>query len=93
MSLHLEHLNPEQLAAVTLPDEHALILAGAAGLFVAAVLGVLTVQQSSVWKDSITLWDHALALDRSVPLVWANHGMARMHAGDIQGRIVIDFQK
>ena len=29
MSLQLEHLNPEQLAAVTLPDEHALILAGA----------------------------------------------------------------
>ena len=29
MSLHLEHLNPEQLAAVTLGDEHALILAGA----------------------------------------------------------------
>ena len=29
MSLHLEHLNPEQLAAVTLPDRHALILAGA----------------------------------------------------------------
>ncbi|HEX6298778.1 MAG TPA: UvrD-helicase domain-containing protein [Burkholderiales bacterium] len=29
MPLHLEHLNPEQLAAVTLPDEHALILAGA----------------------------------------------------------------
>jgi DNA helicase-2/ATP-dependent DNA helicase PcrA len=27
--LHLEHLNPEQLAAVTLPDEHALVLAGA----------------------------------------------------------------
>jgi DNA helicase-2/ATP-dependent DNA helicase PcrA len=29
LPLHLEHLNPEQLAAVTLPDEHALILAGA----------------------------------------------------------------
>ena len=29
MSLHLELLNPEQLAAVTLADEHALILAGA----------------------------------------------------------------
>src|SRR5256886_15772428 len=29
LSLHLEHLNPEQLAAVTSPDEHALILAGA----------------------------------------------------------------
>jgi DNA helicase II / ATP-dependent DNA helicase PcrA len=29
LSLHLEHLNPEQLAAVTAPDEHALILAGA----------------------------------------------------------------
>ena len=29
MSLHLEHLNPEQLAAVTAPDRHALILAGA----------------------------------------------------------------
>ncbi|MGE0873385.1 MAG: UvrD-helicase domain-containing protein [Burkholderiales bacterium] len=27
--MHLEQLNPEQLAAVTLPDEHALILAGA----------------------------------------------------------------
>jgi DNA helicase-2/ATP-dependent DNA helicase PcrA len=29
LSLHLETLNPEQLAAVTLGDEHALILAGA----------------------------------------------------------------
>jgi DNA helicase-2/ATP-dependent DNA helicase PcrA len=29
LSLHLEHLNPEQLAAVTAADEHALILAGA----------------------------------------------------------------
>jgi len=29
LSLHLEHLNPEQLAAVTLEDAHALILAGA----------------------------------------------------------------
>jgi DNA helicase-2/ATP-dependent DNA helicase PcrA len=29
LSLHLEQLNPEQLAAVTLPDQHALILAGA----------------------------------------------------------------
>jgi len=29
LSLRLEHLNPEQLAAVTLPDQHALILAGA----------------------------------------------------------------
>jgi len=29
LSLHLELLNPEQLAAVTLADEHALILAGA----------------------------------------------------------------
>ena len=33
MSLHLEHLNPEQLAAVTLPEDkgggHALVLAGA----------------------------------------------------------------
>jgi DNA helicase-2/ATP-dependent DNA helicase PcrA len=29
LSLHLEHLNPEQLAAVTLADRHALILAGA----------------------------------------------------------------
>jgi len=29
VSLHLDQLNPEQLAAVTLPDRHALILAGA----------------------------------------------------------------
>ena len=29
MSLHLEHLNPEQFAAVTAADRHALILAGA----------------------------------------------------------------
>src|SRR5499427_9677724 len=29
MSALLEHLNPEQLQAVTLPSEHALILAGA----------------------------------------------------------------
>src|SRR3979490_577663 len=32
LSLPLEPLNPEQLAAVTLPDEHALILAGAASV-------------------------------------------------------------
>ncbi|MCX7960930.1 MAG: UvrD-helicase domain-containing protein [Burkholderiales bacterium] len=29
MALHLEQLNPEQLAAVTAPDEHLLVLAGA----------------------------------------------------------------
>jgi DNA helicase-2/ATP-dependent DNA helicase PcrA len=29
LSLHLEHLNPEQLAAVTLAEGHALVLAGA----------------------------------------------------------------
>src|SRR6187431_2020958 len=29
LSLHLENLNPEQLAAVTLPEGHALVLAGA----------------------------------------------------------------
>jgi len=29
----LHHLNPEQLAAVTLPPEHALILAGAGSEF------------------------------------------------------------
>jgi DNA helicase-2/ATP-dependent DNA helicase PcrA len=29
LSLHLEHLNPEQLAAVTLSEGHALVLAGA----------------------------------------------------------------
>jgi len=29
LSLHLEHLNPEQLAAVTAEDEHMLVLAGA----------------------------------------------------------------
>ena len=31
MSLHLEHLNPDQLAAVTLGAEHALVLAGGRG--------------------------------------------------------------
>jgi tetratricopeptide (TPR) repeat protein len=36
--------------------------AAAASLAVAAVLAVLTVRQTMVWKDSITLWRHTLAV-------------------------------
>ena len=41
VSLHLEHLNPEQLAAVTLPDGYVLLVASVAQIAIApAVQGV-----------------------------------------------------
>lgn len=42
-----------------------------------AALGVLTFQQIGVWHDSISLWDHALALDPNNYIAYNNRGWAR----------------
>ena len=48
-------------------------------------LGVLTVAQTGVWKDSRTLWDHTLRLDPANYLAYTNRGVARHAAGDLDG--------
>ena len=51
---------------------HALAVAGVA----LAVLGPLTVRQTAVWRDSRTLWTHAIRLDPASYLAYTNRGWA-----------------
>jgi tetratricopeptide (TPR) repeat protein len=55
-----------------------------AGLALAA-LGALTFQQSRVWKDSRTLWDHVLRLDPTNYVAYLNRGLAKQYDGDLAG--------
>ena len=58
----LEGLNPEQLAAVTLPHQHALILAGA------ITAGVL------IWRDRTSSWQTVVAgLVLAVMIAFSGH--------------------
>lgn len=59
--------------------------AGAAAVLLA--LGVLTFRQTGFWKDSFTLWDHALRIDTSAALPFYNRGLARATKGDLDGAI------
>jgi tetratricopeptide (TPR) repeat protein len=59
-------------------------IAGAtAAAVVLLALGVLTARQTARWRDSETLWTHALALDPSSYIAWTNRGVARQLAGDL----------
>ncbi|HEV3028789.1 MAG TPA: tetratricopeptide repeat protein, partial [Planctomycetota bacterium] len=60
-------------------------------LAVLLTLGVLTWRQSQVWKDSISLWNHALALDPGGYLPYNNRGTAKYEQGDVDGAI-LDYQ-
>jgi len=56
----------------------------AAVVVAAAALSVLTVRQTGVWKDSITLWTHEISIyPDSVPLAYANRGIAYGEEGRI----------
>jgi tetratricopeptide (TPR) repeat protein len=59
--------------------------AGAGGVLV--TLGVLTAAQTLRWRDSMTLWTHALALDPANYIAATNRGVARQLAGDIDGAV------
>jgi len=51
------------------------------------VVGVLTFQQTRVWHDSLTLWNHTLALDPENHIAWTNRGWARQLGGDVASAI------
>jgi hypothetical protein len=70
------------------------LLAAALGRFPATVplagaavvgLGLLTVQQTRVWHDSRTLWEHALRLDDDNFIAYLNRGTVRQLEGDLVG--------
>jgi hypothetical protein len=58
--------------------------ASAVGL---VVLGVLTYRQTGVWRDSRTLWEHALQLDPRSWVAYTNRGVTRDGAGDHDGAL------
>jgi tetratricopeptide (TPR) repeat protein len=47
------------------------------------VLGALTFQQTQVWKDSYTLWNHALGIDATDYIAYTNRGFARQALGEL----------
>jgi Flp pilus assembly protein TadD len=54
---------------------------------VLVVLGALSFRQSGTWKDSMTLWNHALEVDPTLYMAWANRGATRMEQGDVNGAL------
>jgi len=56
------------------------------------MLGFMTQSQVKVWKNSETLWSHALISHPDEDLILANRGNNRGKTGDISGAI-IDFEK
>jgi tetratricopeptide (TPR) repeat protein len=51
--------------------------AAAAAAIVLATYGALTFRQTRVWHDSLTLWNHALAIDPDNWVAYTNRGFAR----------------
>lgn len=49
---------------------------------VLVALGTMTVRQTGVWRNSLTLWDHAVALDSRNYFAYSNRGIAKYEAGD-----------
>ena len=54
------------------------------------LLGVRTYEQTRVWADSLTLWNHALATDPTNHVAYANRGNARLAKADVSGALA-DF--
>jgi tetratricopeptide (TPR) repeat protein len=79
------------VAAGTLRVAHApqpAPYAAAAVIAVAlALLGVGTFAQTRVWHDSLTLWNHVLALEPASHIAYTNRGHAREAAGDRDGAL------
>jgi len=61
------------------------IAAGAA--VVLLTLSILTWRQTLIWKDSLSLWDHALRLNPNSYLPYNNRGTAKYEKGDLVGAI------
>ncbi|MBV8879351.1 MAG: tetratricopeptide repeat protein, partial [Planctomycetaceae bacterium] len=67
--------------APRIPRPALISVAGA----VLVALALLSVRQIRVWRDSMTLWDHAIALDPGSYLAFNNRGTARAERGDSEG--------
>ncbi len=61
---------------------HAAMVAVAIGVL---GLGVITVQQVSVWRDTDTLWRHAVAVDPACSICRNNLGVVLYNRGDLVG--------
>jgi tetratricopeptide (TPR) repeat protein len=53
----------------------------AAGVAVCLVMALMTAQQVSYWKDSVSLWAHAVAVTTDNPRAQTNYGFALAEAG------------
>lgn len=62
-------------------------LAVVAAVCVLATLGILTARQAQVWRNSFTLWTHALELNPNNVVAYMNRGTAREAAGDLDGAL------
>ena len=64
-------------ALIRLRRSTALTRSATAGAAIAlVVLGILSVRQTSVWRDPLTLWTHALRLDPDNYVAYTNRGWA-----------------
>jgi protein O-mannosyl-transferase len=61
--------------------------AAAAMSAVLLLLGALSFRQSGFWKDSMALWNHALEVDPTLYMAWANRGAVKMSRGDVEGAL------
>jgi len=59
----------------------------AAALVVAAALGALAFSQTALWKDSVSLFTHTLAVTERNALAHKNLGVALANAGDQEGAL------
>jgi tetratricopeptide (TPR) repeat protein len=64
----------------------------AAALIVFVPLSYLTVQQTRVWKDSISLWDQVLEKEPDVNIAGVNRGIAYMKRGQLD-KALSDFTR
>ncbi|HUE30733.1 MAG TPA: tetratricopeptide repeat protein, partial [Verrucomicrobiae bacterium] len=48
-------------------------------------LGVLTIGQIAVWRDSFALWEYTLRIDPTNYIAYTNRGVARHARGDLEG--------
>jgi Tfp pilus assembly protein PilF len=55
---------------------------------VLGVLGALTIRQVAGWRDSLTLWEHAIRVDPANAMAYLNRGWARHLRGDRVAAIV-----
>ncbi|HLY07795.1 MAG TPA: tetratricopeptide repeat protein, partial [Planctomycetota bacterium] len=66
--------------------------AAAVAVLSIALLGALTVRQCGYWRDSVALWDRAIAIEPDVYFSLQNRGSAKMDLPDVPGALA-DFDR